>query len=120
MSHWQNCKWRCPKIDVGLTDTVLLLVPRPLLLLLLLVILLLWMLVVTPAVVIPYTSCREAALSMAKAQAARDWTPEYIPPTVIPTLQQHAKGQLLRKAAQVSSAMILSVRSCQATAFKPF
>eukprot|EP00775_Hariotina_reticulata_P004018 gene4018-4268_t len=51
---------------------------------------------------------REAALTVAKAQAARDWTPEYIPPTLIPTLQQQAKGQLLRKAAQVSSAMILS------------
>ncbi|KAF6260138.1 pyruvate kinase [Scenedesmus sp. NREL 46B-D3] len=48
---------------------------------------------------------REAALSVAKAQASRDWSPEYVPPSIVP--QRFKKGTLLRKAALVSPAMIL-------------
>lgn len=50
---------------------------------------------------------REAALSAAKAQASHDWTPEYVPPSIIP--QRFKKGTLLKKAARVSAAMILKV-----------
>ncbi|WIA36024.1 hypothetical protein OEZ86_007385 [Tetradesmus obliquus] len=48
---------------------------------------------------------REAALAVAKAQASRDWSPEYVPPSIVP--QRFKKGTLLRKAAAVSPAMIL-------------
>lgn len=52
-------------------------------------------------------ACREAALALAKSQASRDWTPEYVPPSILP--QRFKKGTLLKKAALVSPAMILKV-----------
>lgn len=44
---------------------------------------------------------------MAKTEASRDWTPEYVPPSILP--ERFKKGQFLRKAASVSGAMILKV-----------
>jgi hypothetical protein len=44
---------------------------------------------------------------VAKTEAARDWTPEYVPPSILP--ERFKKGQFLRKAASVSAAMILKV-----------
>jgi hypothetical protein len=44
---------------------------------------------------------------VAKAQASRDWSPEYVPPSIVP--QRFKKGTLLKKAALVSPAMILKV-----------
>jgi hypothetical protein len=46
---------------------------------------------------------------VAKAQASRDWSPEYVPPSIVP--QRFKKGTLLRKAAAVSPAMILKVEA---------
>ncbi|KAF8059377.1 hypothetical protein HT031_005182 [Scenedesmus sp. PABB004] len=48
---------------------------------------------------------REAALAVVKKAASRDWTPEYLPPSIVP--QRFGKGSLLKKAARVSSEMIL-------------
>jgi hypothetical protein len=58
----------------------------------------------------PRPARREAALNAAKAEASRDWTPEYSPPSMLP--ERFKKGQLLRKAASVSPAMILTVSAC--------
>jgi len=47
---------------------------------------------------------------LAKTEASRDWTPEYVPPSILP--ERFKKGQFLRKAASVSGAMILKVCVC--------
>lgn len=50
---------------------------------------------------------REAALQAAKVETSKDWSPEYVPPSILP--DRFKKGQFLRKASCVSPAMILKV-----------
>ena len=46
-------------------------------------------------------------MQVAKVEASRDWTPEYVPPSMLP--DRFKKGQFLRKASSISAAMILKV-----------
>ena len=52
---------------------------------------------------------REAMVSALKQEKSKDWEPEYVPKSIVrPSFK---KGDVLRKTARVSAAMILQVKS---------
>jgi hypothetical protein len=50
---------------------------------------------------------REAMVSALKQQKKKGWQPEYVPKSIVPP--SFKKGDVLRKTARVSAAMILQV-----------